>query len=187
MTSRRPRDLSLLDALDLQPRQPISSTVWRVVREGRDPLQAAASNSRWCNGDFDVLYTCHERDGALAEIYALLASQPVFPSKIMSYVHEVEFRAEKALIIQDLDELRKFGVDSSRYRERDYVETQAIADAAYFLGFDSLVAPSARWPCLNAILFTDHLDPAAITLTRSEENAVDWSDWRRSRGGAGRS
>jgi hypothetical protein len=33
------------------------------------------------------------------------------------------------------------GVDPARYREILYEPTQAIGDAAYFLGFDSIIAP----------------------------------------------
>ena len=46
------------------------------------------------------------------------------------------------------------GVDPARYREILYEPTQAIGDAAYFLGFDSIIAPNARWSCNNLILFT---------------------------------
>lgn len=79
--SRRARDLELLDAVDSFRREAFDADVWRLVRTGRDPTLGSPSRSRWCNGMFDVLYTSFERDGALAEIYALLSLQPVFPSK----------------------------------------------------------------------------------------------------------
>ena len=75
--------------------------------------------------------------------------------------------------------LGKLGVDVSRYRDRDYSQTQPIADAAYFLGFDGLIAPSARWQCANAVLFTDRLAPGDIEIARSDEAPVDWEDWRK--------
>jgi len=55
---------------------------------------------------------------------------------------------------------------------------QAIAAAAHFLEFDGMLVPSARFACLNLVLFTDRVSHAGrLQLVRSE--AVDWSDWRK--------
>jgi hypothetical protein len=181
MADRRARDLELLDAIDAFKREPFAQPVWRVAREGREPILGAATNSRWCDGTFDVLYTSLDRDGALAEIHALLSSQPVFPSNIRSYVHKLTIDAKATLRLADLPALTKLGVNVERYRERDYAKTQPIADAAYFLGFDGLVAPSARWDCLNAVLFTDRIAPGAIAVLETEKRPVDWRAWRQTR------
>ncbi len=69
------------------------------------------------------------------------------------------------------------GVDPARYREILYEATQAIADAAYFLGFDSIMAPNARWSCDNLILFSDQIAPANLGVIESMK--VDWSEWRK--------
>jgi hypothetical protein len=63
-----------------------------------------------------------------------------------------------------------------RYREIPYEPTQPISDAAYFLGFDSIIAPNARWSCDNLILFTDQIPLADLEIIESE--SVDWSEWR---------
>lgn len=182
---RRARDLALLDSVDAFPRQPFTGTVWRVSREDRDPVLAGRSPSRWCNGTFDVLYTSLERNGALAEIHALLSSQPVFPSKLRFFVHRIAVRAERTLRLAELDTLQRLGVDIGRYRERDYRRCQEIADAAYFLGFDGLIVPTARWSCLDLVLFTDRVPPENLELADSETNPVDWSDWRKRQGRRG--
>ena len=57
--------------------------------------------------------------------------------------------------------------------------TQEIADAAFFLGFDGLIAPSARWPCSNFVLFTDRIPPGLLDLAKTSEAPIDWSDWRK--------
>jgi RES domain-containing protein len=150
-----------------------------VVREGRDPLEGGRSASRWCNGTFDVLYTSLQRDGAIAEIEALLSLQPVFPSRIAFQVHRVSISVQQSLHLTDLPSLAKLGVDVDRYREREYAQTQRIADAAYFLGFDGLLVPSARWACTNAFLFTERIAPACLALEETEANSIDWQDWRR--------
>jgi RES domain-containing protein len=60
MSDRRARDLELLDALDKQPRLAFEGTAWRLVREGRDPLQGHPAGARWDPGAFDVIYTSLE-------------------------------------------------------------------------------------------------------------------------------
>lgn len=176
---RRARDLTLLDALDRFGRERFSGPVWRVTRGGRDPLLASPSNSRWCNGTFDVLYTSLERNGAIAEIHAMLALQPVFPSVPVWFVYKLNITADKTLKIADLSTLGHLGVNVAGYTGRDYSRTQDIADAAYFLGFDGLIAPSARWQCQNAMLFPDRIAPDQIALAASAGERIDWSQWRK--------
>jgi RES domain len=176
---RRARDLRLLDYVDAYPRRPHTGLLWRVVREGRDPLQGGSAASRWCNGRFDVLYTSLEREGAIAEVYALLNLQPVFPSKIAFQVHCLHVSVRQSLHLADLPTLVRLGVDTDRYQERDYTKTQDIADAAYFFGFDGLFVPSARWSCTNAVLFTDKIEPACVLIDASEPKPIDWRSWRR--------
>jgi len=155
--------------------------VWRAVRAGRDPTLGAPSKSRWSNGEFDVLYTSLERDGALAEINALLSLQPVFPSKMRWFCYELKVRAAKTLRLADLPALQKLGVDTQAYQERHYERTQAIADAAFFLGFDGLIAPSARWECNNLVLFTSRLQPSDVEIASETVDQIDWARWRRER------
>ena len=176
---RRARDLALLDAVDAFKREPFSKTVWRIARGGRDPTIGSPSRSRWSHGGFDVLCTSLERDGALAEIHALLSAQPVFPTRDPWFAHQLKISADRTLKIADLPTLGKLGVDVGHYFERDYSRTQEVADAAHFLGFDGLVAPSARWSCLNAVLFTERLRPDQIEIVDSDAGAVDWAAWRK--------
>jgi hypothetical protein len=175
---RKARDLQILDAVDALPREPFEGRVWRVAPTGRDPALGGPSLSRWCNGAFDVLYTSLERDGALAEVHALLSLQPVFPSKPVWLCFELAVRATKTLRIADLSALQTLGVDIADYRHRRYEQTQDIADAAFFLGFDGLMAPSARWPCANLVLFTSRLDPADVEVVSEGGDPIDWSDWK---------
>jgi hypothetical protein len=174
-----PRDLGLLDAIDAFGRESLEADVWRLVRRGRDPTLGSPSRSRWCDGGFEILYTAFTRDGALAEIHALLSLQPVFPSKDAWFVHRLRVTAARTLRLADFSTLSALGVDVGRYEQRDYVRTQEIADAAYFLDFDGLIAPSARWSCLNLMLFTDRIAPSEIEIAESEEAPVDWAAWRK--------
>jgi RES domain-containing protein len=176
---RRARDLKLLDQIDRFSRHVVTGSVWRVVRDGRDPMQAGRSISRWCNGEFDVLYTSLERDGAVAELHALLSLQPVFPSKIMFRAHRIKVSTNSTLQLLDLRSLASLGVETAAYNERRYGKTQEIADAAYFLGFDGIVAPSARWSCSSLILFSDRIEPGALMSEGADADPIDWNAWRR--------
>jgi len=176
---RRARDLQLLDAIDAFKREPLNVEVWGVVAEGRDPALGRSSLSRWCDGTFDVLYTSLERDGAIAEIHALLTLQPVFPSKPRWRGHRLRISTTQTLKLADLPTLKTLGVDTDRSADRNTSRTQPIADAAYFLGFDGLIAPSARYRCLNLVLFTERIAPQKIEVVSRDERPIDWDQWRR--------
>ncbi len=175
--ARKPRDPALLDALDAFARVSYAGEIWRVVRHGRDPLQGSASGGRWDPTLFDVLYTSLVPDGAVAEVHFHLSRQPVFPSRIKYGLHRMRVRTAKTLRLPDLDAMVPFGVNPARYREILYEPTQKIGDAAYFLGFDSIIAPNARWTCDNLILFIDQI--AIEHLEVIESSDVNWTDWRK--------
>ncbi|HEX9836591.1 MAG TPA: RES family NAD+ phosphorylase [Alphaproteobacteria bacterium] len=174
---RRPRDLALLDALDAKPRETFDGVVWRALREGRDPLQGHPSAGRWDPGTFDVIYASLDRDGAHAELHFHLTRQPVFPSRMRFLLHRIRVRTRQSLRLPDMNSLDELGVEAAHYRDLLYSRTQEIGDAAAFLGFDSLIVPSARWQCLNIVLFTDRFAPADLTV--ETEEPVDWDAWRK--------
>jgi hypothetical protein len=177
MADRRPRDLDLLDKVDALPRTRYEGIVWRIAREGRDPLQGYPAAARWDPGTFDVIYTSLAREGSLAEIHFHLSRQPVFPSKLVSVLHRITLRTRRALQLKDLSAIEALGARVDRYGELDYERTQAIGDVAYFLGFDSLLVPSARWGCQNLVVFTDQFAPDDMTV--EESSVVDWPAWRK--------
>jgi RES domain-containing protein len=140
-------------------------------------LRGAVANGRWnAVGEFEVLYTSLEREGALAEVGYRLSLEPVWPSKIQHEIHELKIKVDHALRFQDLGQLEKLGVNVSRYETFEYSETQAIAAAAHFLEFDALIVPSARFNCSNVVLFLDR-SRLLPQLLHSEE--IDWPTWRK--------
>jgi hypothetical protein len=176
---RRVHDKDVLDALEAIGAQPFDGQVWRVTRSGRDPARGSAANGRWSPpGEFEVLYTSLQRDGALAEIGHRLSLEPVWPSKLVHQLHTLTIHAGRAVRLPDLQTLETLGVNTARYEKYDYSATQAIAAAAQFLGFDALIVPNARHPGLNLVGLLENLDPsAAVAIVPSE--IVDWSEPRR--------
>lgn len=125
-----------------------------------------------------VLYGAAEPDGAIAEIHFHLSrGQSVFPSRMTHDLFELTVTASQTLVLADMDQLSRLGIEKSRYRELLYDRTREIAAAASFLGFDGLIAPSARGSCNNIVLFLDHIDLDAI---RTESvQPIDWQKWRK--------
>lgn len=179
MVERRARDPDLLDALDAHRGVSFEGDVWRIVRDERDPLEGYPAGARWDPGTFDVIYTSLAREGALEEIHFHLTRQPVFPSKIRSVLHRLAVRTKRTLRLADIAAVEALGVSRETYASLSYARSQEIGDAAAFLGFDGILAPSARWQCQNLIVFTDRFQPADLALVESEP--VDWDGWRRAR------
>ena len=175
----RVHDRAILDALEAIDPDPFEGDVWRVTRKGRDPIRGSSAHGRWSpSGEFEVLYTSLERDGALAEIGYRLALEPVWPSRIEHEIHHIEVRTERALRLPKVEALSTLGVDVPKYDSFDYSATQTIAAAAQFLEFDALLVPNARFPCLNLVIFTDRVIRSG-RLEVVETVDVDWALWRR--------
>jgi len=179
------RDSRLIDALEIFPHEPFEETVWRVVREGRDPLQCAASGGRWDDGSFDVLYTSRMSDEAIAEMYFhLQRALPVFPSQTRYGLFELRVSLAAVMTLK-MSDLASLGLDAERFgqlsyneRNQEYPRTQEIAEVARFLDCDGLMAPNARWDCANLVIFCDRLKPAAVEVAR-DHGLIDWDLWRK--------
>ena len=147
-----------------------------MTRAGRDPTQGHPSGGRWDPGVFDTLYTSLTREGALTEVYFHLSQQPIFPSKPSYIVNELKANADSVLTIADASELPSLGAAVEIFQTRDYKRTQDIGDAAFFLGFDGMIVPSARGRFQNLVLFTERLAPGQVASVAQEP--IDWRSWR---------
>lgn len=179
MDRRRALDDRLLDLVGAIEGKRFEGPMWRVVRTGREVLDGSRGSGRWNTADMSVLYGAAERDGAIAEIHFHLSrGQSVFPSRMRHDVFELSIVARQTLVLADMGQLARLGVEESRYRELLYTRTQEIGAAAAFLGFDGLIVPSARWNCSNIILFLDAINLEDLKTTSVEP--VDWAAWRKS-------
>jgi hypothetical protein len=110
---RSAHDRSILDALEAIDPEPFAGEAWGVTRKGRGPPRGSAANGRWSpsGGEFEILYTSLERDGALAEIGYRLALEPVWPSRMEHEVHLIAVEMEGTLRFADLESLSPLGVE----------------------------------------------------------------------------
>src|ERR1700691_1883681 len=167
--ARTPRDPVLVDLVDACAREAFSGLTWRIAHHDRDPVQGFAVRGRFDSGVFEVVYKSLAPGGADGEV--------VFHSKLVSVLYRIAARAGKTLQLVDMTALERLGVERNRYQEILYTRTQEIGDAAYFLGFDGILAPSARWACLNLVLFTERLTPDDLRI--EDQEVVDWEEWKR--------
>ena len=157
---RRIRDRLLLDALESLVRAPYEGTVWRSVREGRDPLACWRSGGRWDDGTLDVLYTSENRETAIAERrFHLYQGQPFPPSRVRYELYELRISLDAVVCFRDIGELASTGLDPAAYgrlsyieRQSEYPRSQEIAEACAFLGADGLLVPSARHQASNNLV-----------------------------------
>jgi hypothetical protein len=179
VSRRRALDDRLLDLVGGIEGQPYDGAMWRVVRTGRDVLDGSRGSGRWNTSEMSVLYGAAHRDGAIAEInFHLSRGQSVFPSRMRHDLFELAVQARQTLVLADMEQLRRLGVEDSRYRELLYTRTQEIGAAAAFLGFDGLIAPSARWNCKNIVLFLEAINLEDVRTVSVQP--VDWKAWRQS-------
>lgn len=184
MAARQARDNHLLDAIEALPVQPFTGTVYRVVRDGRDPLQCSRVGGRWDDQTFDVLYTATRADGALGEMYFHLSrGQPVMPSLVQYRLFALNVSLASCTHIASLDILKSIGLRTETFgqlsyfeRQLEYPRTQEIAEAAHFHGRDGLIVPSARANYPNIVVFCEPAGPAAIEIAH-DHGLVAWAEW----------
>ena len=175
----RAHDRAILDALEQAGYSPFGGDVWRVARKGRDVLKGSSANGRWSPpGEFEVLYTSMEPDGAIAEAGFRLSLEPVWPSRIEHDLHRISIQLERTLRLAEIPQLSNLGVNVTKYTSFDYTDTQTIASAAHFLEYDGLIVPSARHQCTNLVVFLDRVGKN-LRLDVRETTPVDWGAWRK--------
>lgn len=183
--SRPIRDQRLLDALEVVTQEPYSGTVWRSVRQGRDPLTCWRSGGRWDDKTFDVLYTSETRTAAIEERrFHIYQGQPIPPSQVAYELFELRVSLERAIVFDSLNELSAVGLDVSGYgqasyfeKDREYPRSQEIAEACYFLGADGIVAPSARdSSSRNVIIFCEQNTNIYVSVVNNH-GVIDWSKY----------
>lgn len=178
-------DQDLVDRLSRLHTERFEGEVFRATRIGADPTAASISGGRWApppQGDpgVYVLYTSLERDGAIAELVSFLAELTPIPGPRPIKVTRLAVSTARTMHLARAD-LPSLGVDLARYGERDYARTQQIGAALVFLGLDGLIAPSARWPCDNLMVFTENHD-LTERLEPVGDEQLEWRAWAAAHG-----
>ena len=178
-------DQDLLDRLSVLQGKRFAGEVFRATRINADPVAASLSGGRWspstnANMEIHILYTTLDRDGAIAEVASFLSELTPVPGPRQIKVSRLAVSTRHTIRLARAN-LPELGVDLDHYGERDYGQTQRIGAALAFLGFDGLIAPSARWACESLMLFTKNHAPSETLEVMGEEH-VEWQAWSRRRG-----
>jgi len=179
-------DQGLVDQLSGLATERFNGEVFRATGVSRDPLAFSVNGGRWAppahdGADVPVLYTSLTRPGALAEVVAYLTLLTPLPLSHPLKVSRLGVSTSKTLRLAR-GSLKRLGVDFRRYGERDYALTQSIGAALAFLGLDGLIAPSARWPCDNLMIYQSNHMLLTERLEVIEDEQVDWGAWARANG-----
>ena len=173
-------DPALLDRLDALPKEAFHGETFRATRRSLDPLAGSYNGGRWMHRDAAaILYTSLARDGALAEVVFHWSQLNPRPTKPV-VVHHLRVVAHRTLRLIRAD-LASLGVPETAYKDVNLPRTQEIGAAVEFLGCDGLIAPSARWPCDNLMLFPERMGHDA-TLELVHNETVDWIGWGKANG-----
>ena len=177
MLRRKVIDPALLDTLDNLESAPLGADVWRVTWAERYPLVGSSGGGRWSpDNGFEVVYASFEPDGACAEAYYHLSRAPVLPSS-KTVLNKIRVNLKNVLQL-DIKQLRQAGISEPLASRIDYGVSQQVGAAAHLLDFEALIVPSARWDCLNLVLFLDRLD-VSTQLEILKSNPIDWLMWRK--------
>lgn len=172
------RRTELLEALLSISHESYSGIVFRATRIGLQPSTPSTSGGRWMPPDHcPTLYTCLSRDGALAEISFRQSLLDPIPSKPI-FLHQLRVDLKRVVHITKND-LEQLGVSTVDYDSLNYAKTQEIGEAAWFLDYDGVVVPSARWPCENLIIFADQ---PGVTASPIDSEQIDWKKWASANG-----
>lgn len=173
-------DPELLDAIAALPSGSLDRSVFRATGLTADPTVFSHSGGRWApsdedEGGFPILYTSLDKNGAIAEVASYLSLLSPVPRKSLK-VSEIYVTTQKSLTLA-YDRLGSLGINTAGYSARSYKKTQVVGAAINFLGYDGLIAPSARWNCENLMIFeANHLLESRLDILSSEEVAPEeWS------------
>ncbi|MGH9684226.1 MAG: RES family NAD+ phosphorylase [Candidatus Acidiferrales bacterium] len=145
------------------PRSPLSAVVFRVVREGLDPLATIGSlkaGGRFNSpNEFGALYTSLEAATAAKEVARGLRQRGVDPDQFPEgawWVYDLEVKLESVLDLTDTNVLQRSGIVASSLTGSDIIATREIAAEARERGYEALLVPSAAAPGSgNLVIFLD--------------------------------
>lgn len=155
------------------PRTALSITVFRVVREGLDPL--ATTGSLKSGGrfnppnEFGALYTSLEATTAAKEVARGLRQRGVDPDQFPKgvwWVYELEVKLDSVLDLTDADVLQNSGIPENSLTGSDVNATRAVAAEARERGYEALLVPSAAVSgSKNLVIFLDKVSARPNVLS----------------------
>lgn len=147
------------------PRGRLSTVVFRIVREGLDPLGTTGSLKAGGRfnppNEFGALYTSLESTTAAKEVARALRQRGIDPAQFSEgawWVYELEVKVEAVLDLTDPDVLQSIGIQQDSLTGMDINPTKELASQARERGYEALLVPSAADAnSKNLVVFLDKL------------------------------
>lgn len=147
--------------------------MYRVVREGLDPLATAGSlqaGGRFNSpGEFGALYTSFEAATAVQEVGKALRQRGIDPTQFPPgswWIYELEVVLGAILDLTDSGVLRQMRIQKDSLMGSDLGVTRKIAAEAREAGCQALLVPSAAVPeSRNLVIFPDKLPGPLLVLS----------------------
>ena len=160
------------------PRTRTSTTVYRIVFKGVDPLSTEGSRKVGGRynpvGEFAAFYTSSDESTAVAEVARGLRQRGLDPAEYAPgawWVYELAIEIDDVLDLTDTSVLNLLGVEAASLTSDDVRLTRDLAARARAASFKALITPSATIPdSTNIVIFLDQLEkPPKILSSRPVE------------------
>ena len=137
------------------------------MSKDRQPLSGEGGRiqgGRWNPAEsFPTLYVGLTEDIVAAEFQRLaLQSGRSTADFLPRQLYEIDVRLQLVLDLTDDEHVDALGLDLDDLVSDDVTTTQAIGDAAHYLGTEAVLAPSAAGAGAALAVFTDRLGPASV-------------------------
>lgn len=174
----------LVAALDRLARAQVSMLVYRHLAPGYEAMSgegARVTGGRWNPPDsFPVLYTATSIE-CVAEEFKRMARkerrdvEDFLPRRLVSYRTSLE----RVLDLTQADNLAALGLTSSIVTAEDVIPSQSIGDAAFYVGFEGVLAPSATRMGAVLAVFPTKLGSQSTIEVVADESLLAKVDVRR--------
>ncbi|MBB2975094.1 RES domain-containing protein [Microbacterium endophyticum] len=158
-------DENLVERIDELPRRAISETFHRYATSRRDPLSGAGARAfggRWNPRDiFGAIYLATPIDACAGEARRAASALATTPETMLeaSYLlHTIAVDDVLVLDLTDPEVLEKLGLTLADVADDDWTACQSVGHAAWFLGFQGVLAPSASGAGLVLAAFEGRLE-----------------------------
>lgn len=166
---------SLVERIDELARRKISGEYYRYTGARRDPLSGAgarAHGGRWNPRDIcAAIYLATPRAACAGEARRAaeaLATAPEVMLRAPFLLHTVQATDVAVLDLTDPDALEHVGLTTADLIDDDRTACQSVGHAAWFLGIQGILAPSASGTGLVLVTFEGRLELPQLAITSSE-------------------
>lgn len=151
-----------------------SGIAYRHTGRGRDPLSgdgARLNGGRWNSPGRPTIYLAQPIETCVLEFARMAEATGATPASLVRrgwHLHQVEVAGVSVLDLSTTTALRRVGLDPEDIADDDWTACQTVGEAAHFLSFAGVVAPSATGSGLVIAAFEDRIGAGQLKLRSSE-------------------